>query len=175
MIGYHVPPAGDPDLRALEVAVAVLSRGRSSRLYRSLVRDRELALDYDVSIDELLDPGLAVAYLQARDGVPIAKVEAAYHVEVARLRSEPVRAAELARAQRFLVADHLRSIETVSGRGDRLAWCEAVLGDATRIDAYPGEIAAVRPRDVQRVASRHLRAANRTVVTLVPRDDAGEG
>jgi predicted Zn-dependent peptidase len=170
MIGYHIPRGRHPDIAALTIAVTILAEGRSSRLYRALVRGKEIALDYDFDLDELVDPGLAVAYLQARDDVPIARVEQAFHDEVDRLRDEEASRDELERARRVLLADTLRNRQTAAGRGDLLAWYEAIHGDARRVDTYAEEIRSVRVADVKRVVATYLDPRNRTVVTLHPTD-----
>jgi len=167
-LGYPVPSVGDPDLPALRVAAAVLEKGRSSRVFANLVEGNEIALDASVEIDELEESGLAVAYLQARDGVPLERVERAFHREIARLGHEGVAEEELDRAKAQLLAAHERAVETVSGRGEILGLHEMHHGNARAASEGAEALTRVRREEVRRVASQYFRPNNRTVVLLEP-------
>src|SRR5437868_12631244 len=87
--GYHIPADGDPDSYALVIASSILSDGRSSRIYRSLVYDKRLAVEADASGNFTEDPNLFFATLIMNQGAPLEAAEKALNTELLRMMTEP--------------------------------------------------------------------------------------
>ncbi len=88
-MGYHVPNLREPDSYVLEVIATILSGGKSSRLYQSLVREKRLVLSVDA--DHSLtsrDPSLFTLSAELLPGKEVAEVEKAFDQEVERLQKE---------------------------------------------------------------------------------------
>ena len=83
---WHAPATGHPDAEALDVASQILSGGRSSRLYRSLVYEAQKALGAEGAYWELADAGLFYAFAAVRPDAKIEDVERLFLAEIARLR-----------------------------------------------------------------------------------------
>lgn len=172
VMGYHVPNLHEPDAYVLEVIAAVLSLGKSSRLYRRLVQESQLALE--ASADNSLlsrDPDLfyVSATPLAEDGVT--RLEEALDAELERLQNEPVSAVELERAKNHLEATFVYSQDSIFYQALLLARFE-IASSWRKIDAYLEAVGAVSAADIQRVAKRYLTRRNRTVATLIPQPAA---
>jgi zinc protease len=158
------PAAADPDAPALEVASAILSSGKSSRLYHDLVYQQQLAADMVGEFDARQQPGLFIAGAILASGKTPDQGEAALVEELKRLRETPVSAAELARARNQLRASALGERETIEGRAFELGRALLLEGDAARANTDLDRLAQVSAADVQRVAIKYLDPAKRVTV-----------
>ncbi|MBI1987127.1 MAG: insulinase family protein [Nitrospinae bacterium] len=168
VMGYHVPNLREPDSYVLELIAALLAKGKSSRLYQSLVREKRLALD--VAADHSLlsrDPNLFSFTATPLPGKEAAEVERALDEEIARLQREPVGKYELEKAKNQLEAAFISGQDAIFKQAMLLAQHEIALGWKA-IDQYLPSIRKVSPEEIQRVASRYLIPQNRTVGVLVP-------
>jgi zinc protease len=157
VMSWQRPKLNHPDSAAFSVLSQVLSGGQSSRLYRSLVYERQLAQSAS-SIDfGLEDAGLFALQAIVASGKDIGDAETALAAEVARLRDQPVTAAELTEAQTELVAEMLRSRETPEGRANEIGRSLTSAGDPRWGDRYLAAVQRVTAADVQRVARQYLR------------------
>ncbi len=165
---WHAPATGHPDAEALDVASLVLSGGSSSRVYRKLVYEKQVALGAQGAYWELQDAGLFYAFASVRPGADIDEVERLFMTEIARLRDEPVRPDELAKAKRQIEVELLSGMETASEMAGRIAGEYVAFGRIRSIDERLRAYAAVTAEDVQRVARTYLRDDRRSVVHVVP-------
>jgi predicted Zn-dependent peptidase len=167
-IAYKAVDARHPDRPALDVLQTILGHGESSRLYRVIVRERELASDVDVSFNWGIDPELFWLYGQVRPGKTAKALAQAIEVEIAKLRDRPPDARELRKAKNILQADYVRGLSSVSGKANQLGFYEVVFGDHREMFKEVDRVEAVTAADVQRVARTYLVASERTTVELVP-------
>src|SRR6266705_6125369 len=100
LIGYHAPEVGHPDSYALKVAEAVLSTGKSSRLYQRLVERDQSVTKADASYHDHIDPSLFYFQAELKPGFELAEVEAAIYEEIEMVRRGLVSPAELEKAER---------------------------------------------------------------------------
>jgi zinc protease len=168
MIAYHVPESKSPDTAALEVMAALLSRGQSSRLYKRMVDQEQLALSVNAGIGDSFDPTLMTFSIQPRSGVDTARTEKALYEELERLQTTAPPAEELQKAKNELLAGQYRQMKTIAGRANALGRYEVFYGDYSKLFNADKEIEAVSAADVQRVARTYLTEKNRTVATLIP-------
>lgn len=152
------PVASDADYPAFAVAVAVLGRGKGSRLYQA-TREREgIGYSIDAAAPMLGRGGHMAAEVQCAGGDPgrRAKAAAALGGVFRSLQAEPPTAAECERARAFVVGDYLRSRERMGDRAFRLAWSEAV-GPGYSFDAeYPDLVRKVSDAEVAAAARKYL-------------------
>lgn len=166
--GYPAPNHRSEDAYPLEVLSAVLSGGRTSRLYRRLVYEERLALEAGGDYTRLtLDPDTFTFYVTVLPGRSVEEAERALTAEVERLRTELISEEELQRAQNQLEATYLFAQDSVFNRSATLARHELLGGWRLR-ETYLAGIRAVTREDVRRVAERHLVPERRTTAILLP-------
>ncbi|HEX8660977.1 MAG TPA: pitrilysin family protein [Brevundimonas sp.] len=156
--------ANHPDNAALEVLQAIMSRGDSSRLYQSLVYGKQLASNAGFGANSMEEDGSISVTATVARGKSMTDLEAALDVELARVRDEPVTAAELAEAKTELVASDLRQRETASGRAFMLGQAIVSENNPRAPDERLAAIQAVTTADVQRVARTYLNDQTRVAV-----------
>ncbi|MEY2985020.1 MAG: zinc protease [Cyanobacteriota bacterium] len=172
--GYHRPAVSDPDDAVYDVMATILSSGRTSRLYQSLVEQQQLALiaqGFNGFPGEKF-PNLMMFYAQSAPGQDLDDVSQALHAEIERLKTEPVTQVELERAQNLLQASVLRSLDSNTGMAELLVKYQVRTGDWRNLFNQLQAIANVTPADIQRVAQQTFRPENRTVGRILPEDDA---
>ncbi|HEU5316509.1 MAG TPA: pitrilysin family protein [Chloroflexota bacterium] len=165
-IAYHVPGADHPDTLPLWVLGSVLSTGRSSRLYKSLVMTG-LASSAGAGSAMTKDPYLFRISATARPDTDPPKLEAAALAEVESLISSGVSEAEVAKVQRQIKAGHVFSTEGVTSLARYLGQYEMAHG-WRRFETYLEDLARVTADDVLRVARTYLVERNRTVGWFLP-------
>jgi len=168
IMGYHVPNLQDPDSYVLEVIAAVLSGGKSSRLYQNVVQGKGLAFSVDAD-QPLLSKDPSLFYLSADPlpGKKVSEVEEALDQEVERLQKELVGERELGKVKNQLEAAFVYGQDSIFYQGMLLARRE-IASSWRAIDDYMPSIRKVSPADIQRVAERYLTPDNRAVGILLP-------
>ena len=168
MITCHIPRAGDSDNYALEVASNILSQGESSRIYRDLVYEKQMAVAAGGETLVLEDPGVFFFYTILQGGHTAEEGEKALLDEVQRLQSEPVSAEELAKAKNQIVSSLVFGRETVQQKADAIGYAAVVLGDVSLVNQQLPLYQKVTAEDVQRVARKYFRPENRNVIYMLP-------
>jgi zinc protease len=168
LLAYKGPAIGDADHTTMTVLSEVLFGGRASRLYRTLVVDRELATDVRGWVSTFRDPGLFECWATARGKHTTAELQQIMDEAFARMRSDVVPADELARAKARLELGMLQQLETIPGKAEQIGFFETVMGDPghafRRVEAFR----RCAPGDLRRVARRYLIDDARTIVRVVP-------
>ncbi|HXE79182.1 MAG TPA: pitrilysin family protein [Vicinamibacterales bacterium] len=175
VIAYHIPHDGHPDSYPLHIATKILSDGRSSRLYRSLVYEKRLAYAAFGGGNILEHPNLFFAVARVQPGRSPAEVEKALIEELDRLRNEPVTEHELQRAKNQFARDYILNRESIASKASQLAHAAVIHDDITTADGEFEIFANMTPADIQRAARAYFRPENRLVLTVVPRGPATSG
>jgi predicted Zn-dependent peptidase len=165
---YHKPAVTDPDTAVWVAIDDILATGRTSRLYRTLVRDRKLA----TRIDSLADfpgekyPNLWGVLVTPALGVRNDQVRDALHGELDRLSREDVTDQELARAKNRARATLLRSLRSNFGLAINLSERQRLFGDWRELFRSLDRLDQVTKADIRRVAGGAFHDTNRTVVMI---------
>ena len=160
-------PAYHPDEAALDILANVLSTGRGSRLQSNLVYGKELAQQVFASDGTSEIAGQFQINAIARPGKPLDEIEQEINKEVERVKNEGVTAEEVARAISAREAQAIFGLQTVLGKGSRLADYSGYLGKPNYFQADIDRYTKVTPEDVKRVANQYL-VANHLVMNYVP-------
>ncbi|MEM1368666.1 MAG: insulinase family protein [Cyanobacteria bacterium P01_H01_bin.15] len=170
LLGFHRPSIMDPDNAAYDVLAAILSNGRLSRLYKSLVQEQQVALTAQGFSGFPGDkyPNLLLFYASTAPGRTLDEVAVALEQEIDRLKTEPISEAELRRVQKQLRASILRQLDSNAGLARLLATYQVQTGDWRNLFNQLDAIGQVTPVDVQRIAQQTFTAANRTTARLFP-------
>ncbi len=168
--GYQRPSASDPNDAVYQMIAALLTGGRTSRLYQSLVEQQQLALGVDVSSTFPGDrySNLVLIYAQTAPGHTIDEVAAALDRELNRLKTEPISAAELEQVKTQTRAGLLQLLASNQGMASLLPEYEAKTGSWKNLFEELKTLEAVTEADVQQVANQLFRADNQTIGKLVP-------
>ena len=169
LIGFRKPTYPHPDDDVMDVIDALLSNGRTSRLYRTLVEEKQLAVSVSTSNGR---PGVRYDSLFTISAAPRAphttsEVEAAIYHELERLTVEPVSEFELEKVRNEVDADFVRGLQSNRGLAHRMAWAQTVLGDWRALQEFPARIRRVTKDDIMNCARRYFAKSNRTVAELV--------
>jgi len=172
LIAHKVPNGRDADLPALEMLDAILSSGKSARLYRALV-DQGIALSADAGTDLHRDLSLHTVYATLAPGATHDQVEEALLKEIAKIQTDGVTPQEISRVkQQFLAADAYKRDGTAGVAGELNEWI--AVGDWTLYVTFPQKVEAVTPADVQRVAKQYLKEDQSTTGWFVPKLQTAE-
>jgi zinc protease len=166
--GYHIPPDGHPDAYPLTIASMILSQGRSSRIYQSIVYDKQLAVEADASGNFTEDPNLFFAVLIMNRGASIEEGEKAMNAEIMRLTSEPVTDKELQKAKNSIRSDYTFGRESVQQKAGALGHAAVIHNDLSSINKEYDLFMKVTKEDIIRVAKAYLKPENRTVLIVNP-------
>jgi zinc protease len=169
------PKASDPNAPALKVLDAILSAGKSSRLYDSLVYDKQIAAEIYSNADLPAQPGNFMVGAVMASGHSIAEGEKALLAQVQALRDKPPTAAELDEAKNELIAGKLRERETIDGRGFALGYALRINGDAAKANTELADLKKVTAADVQRVARLYLDPGKRMTIRYRPESERPKG
>ncbi|WP_246050250.1 M16 family metallopeptidase [Neolewinella litorea] len=169
IMGYRTVERSNPDYYAISVMNQVLSQGQSSRLNKSLVDEKELAVQVGSFPASNQDPGLAIAYAIARPGTTDLKpVEQAFNAEIERLQNELITDRELQKLRNQIEVDAIAGYGSVAGIAESLADNEMFLGDANLINTETQRYLDVTKEDIRRVAREYYTPENRVVLYWLP-------
>ncbi len=170
LIGYKKGSVNDPDNAVYDAISDILSSGRTSRLYKSLVRDKKLAIQ---AAGFSGFPGDKYPNLFAFFAVP-AKDKTneeclnAIDEEIEKLKTEPVSAEDLKAVKTRARANLIRSLADNSGMAGELTYYQAITGDWRNLFKELDKIDAVTAADIQRAAKAVFVNTNRTIGTIEP-------
>jgi len=156
---WNVPAWGSPDADYLTLAASVLSTGKSSRLFKRLVFDEQIATDVDASVEAREIGGLFVIEAGVRPGTDPAKVERALDEQLARFLTAGPTPVELARAKTLVRSGFIRGVERIGGFGgksDVLAKGQVFAGRPDYYKVQLGRMAAASAAQVRGTAERWL-------------------
>lgn len=168
--GYHAPKLTDPDYVVYDIISSILSSGRTSRLYKSLVVEQQVALNAEGfnGFPGEKYPNLILFYALTAPGKNVDDVAASLSVELEKLKTEFVSEVELEQVKTQARAGLLRSLDSNMGMARLLATYEVNTGDWRNLFEQLDQIAAVTVEDVQRVAQETFTPENRTIGKLLP-------
>lgn len=166
--GYKTPDLKHPDSYALAVLEGILSSGKSSRLYRSLVYKKQIALYAGGDYDRIThDPSLFTVYAGVMPGKTPGEVEKALYAEIDVLKSRPVTDEELQKVKNQAEAGFIMAQDSVFYQAMLLGQYETV-ASWKLLERYVDGIRSVTKGDIQRVAKTYFAEENRTVGVLMP-------
>jgi predicted Zn-dependent peptidase len=171
IIGHRTPAQGSNDYYAMEMLNTLLSNGNSSRIYRSLVDEKQLAIQAGSFQFPLEDPGLGISYGIANMGVELTEIEKAIIEQIENVQNEPVTDQELKKLQNQMENQFVSQLSSVEGIAENLAVYETHFGDASLINTEINRYMAVTKEDIQRVAKQYFNEKNRLVLFWLPKSN----
>ncbi len=173
--GYHRPDFTDPDDPVFDAITDILSNGRVSRMYRSLVRDQRIAADAGgfTGMPGTKYPHLFAFYAVPTPGHTPEEMQKAIRAEIDKLRTQDVTDEELAMFKTRARADLLRGLANNTGLASQIAIFQARFGDWRELFRQLDRYDKVTKADIKRVAARTFVEENRTVGVIESTKPAG--
>jgi len=166
MIAYHTPEAKNEDYYALNILSSILSNGKSSRLYASLVDNQQLATMVFTDYGDSFDPGLFNIYAVANTNITSELIENAIYIEIDKIKEEGITEKELQKVKNQKLMEFYNQIEKIDGKSNNIGTYEVFFGDYKKMFDAPMNYNKVTIKDIQNVAKKYFSKSNRTVGVL---------
>lgn len=163
LIAYHTPEAKHEDYYALNILSSILSSGKSSRLYSSLIDKKQLATQVFAGYGESFDPTLFQIYAVANKNIAEADLEKAIYEELEKIQTAGITDAELQKIKNQKLMEFYEQVETINGKSNNIGTYEVFFGDYKKMFDAPASYNKVTAAEVQRVAKKYFTKSNRTV------------
>ncbi len=169
MIGYRTPNHASDDAYALTILESILSHGKTSRLYRSLVYEQKLALAVGAEYSLLqTDPDLFYCFAVVAPGQDTGLVERAVYAEIQKLQQEAPSEQELQRAKNQVEAAYIFGQDSNFRQAMLMGQAETTGAGWKQVEQFVKKLRDVKADDVTRVAQKYLVEDGRTVGILIP-------
>ena len=165
LIGYHKPSINHPDNAVFDAITEIVGIGRTSRLYKSLVKEKKIAVAASgfPGMPGNKYPSLFLFYAVPARGRTNQECEEAIYAEIDKLKNEPVLPEELEKAKTRSRAGLIRQLASNSGLASLLTFYEVITGDWRNLFKQLDDIDRVTAEDIQRVAKKYFTTKNQTV------------
>lgn len=171
MMAYHVPETQSEDYYALDILNSILGDGKSSRLYRSIVSDKQLSVRISTSMPYALDPTLFYFYAVCARDVKVEDLEAAIYQEIDKIVKEGVNQQELQKVKNKKLVNFYRRMSTIDGKANNIGTYEIYFGSYKKLFNAPMEYQKVTAEDIKTAAAKYLKKSNRTVGILKSKEE----
>jgi zinc protease len=169
---WHGPAVNDPDYFPLAVLEKALLSGQSSRLYKRLVREEQLAVNVRGGVSETIDPQLFTITARPGPGVDLDRLEAVIEEELAKVKAEGLTEAEIQKALNMTRSDFYFGLQSISGKASALGQAEILYGGFEKAFDRVEAFAAVKKDQIILAAKKYFTDANKTVGRLIPEGGA---
>ena len=174
-LAFRSPVFGTEGYYAASVTGAILGMRQGSRLYRSLVRERQIAADASAfTFDLAKGADLLIVDVTARPETSADKLEQEVEREIDDLVRDGVSAEEVERAVALIQTDMVTAMQSASERADRISMFATLLGDPSLVNAQAARYNAVTMNTVNEFVREHLGRDNRAKLIYVPRVESEE-
>ncbi len=169
IIGYHKPTMPSHDDYVFDIIESILTRGRTSRFYKTIIDAKGLAERVQAAsgMPGARYPNLFAIFGTPRDLHTCAEVEAEIYQEIENIKQMPISREEFEKTKNQLQADFVRGLASNSGLASKLSYYEILAGDYRYLTDYLKVIGKITPEDIMTVAKKYLTKENRTVAKLV--------
>lgn len=151
-VAFKMPGRLDEDYYAFDLLSDIMSRGQSSRLYNSLLKEQKLFSDINAYISSSLDPGLFIVEGKLVEGVTTEQAEKAIWAELDQLKNELVTENELTKVKNKVESVLVFSEMSLLDKAMNLAYYE-LLGDAALLNQEAAEFLKVTADDIKRISN----------------------
>ena len=167
MISYHVPESKSQEYYALSLLNSILSSGNTSRLFKNLVDEKQLATMVYTDMSYSFDPFLFTIYAVCNDGIVPDSLENAVYEEINKVISEGITEQELQKVKNQKVMEFYKAMETINGKSNTIGTYELFFGDYAKLFDAADEYKKVTPEKIVEAAKKYFTKTNRTVGFLI--------
>ncbi len=172
LMGYHTVAQDHPDAKALQLLGSIISSGRTSRLYKRMVEEDQLALAVQAfnGFPGTKYQSMFLTFAVPNRGLGVDTLETVIHEEIQKVKDGAITQEELDRARTNARASLVRSLDSNSGLAQSFAATEAQQGDWRKVFTDLDKLNEVTLEDLQRVANTYFTKDNLTVGAIVTQD-----
>lgn len=163
---YHVPESNSTDYYSLSLLSSILSTGNTSRLYSSLVDQKQLATEVWTYYGESLDPYVFMIYSICNDEITPLQVENVIYDELEIIANDGISETELQKVKNQKLMEFYRVMETINGKANQIGTYQLFFGDYKKLFDAPNEYQKVSIDDIKNVVKKYFNKNNRTVGIL---------
>ena len=167
-MGWITPPVFQKGDAESNLFSQILGGGKSSRLYKSLVYEKQIAQDVSTSTEETRLGSIFELIVTAKPEVKPEDLEKAIDAELAKLQAEGPSAAEVERARNVTETALVRGLERTNGVANRLNYYNQFLGNPDYFSKDLARFDAVTPAEIKQTAQTIFKKDARAVVYAVP-------
>jgi len=168
IMAYPAPEQYSDDYYAMEMLNTILATGQSSRIYKSLVDDKKVALVAQSIQLAQESAGMNVLFGIANMGASLEDMEAAFDTEIEKIKTELISERDFQKIRNQQESSFVFNFASNAGIASALATYEGFQGDANLINTEIDRYLAVTREDIQRVAKKYLNKENRLVISWLP-------
>jgi zinc protease len=169
---FHAPACASPDFRPLGILESALLSGESSRLYKRLVRDEQLAIGVGGGMSETIDPQLFTIDVKPRPGADLARIEAVIEEELGKIKAGGITEKEFQKALNEVRTGFYAGLQSIAGKAGQLGHFEIYYGGFEKLFTVMDDYAAVKIPQVRDAAQKIFTENNKTVGRLIPEGGA---
>lgn len=167
-IGYRTPKQGTKDAYAMDMLSTILSDGQSSRLYKSIVDDKQLGVVVQSFPFTLENAGLFITFGLANAGVDLGEFTGAIDAEIDLVTKELISERDYTKIQNQLESSFISRNGSMAGIAESLADYHVYLGDADLVNTEIKKYQSIDREYLREVAKKYLRSENRVVLYYLP-------
>jgi predicted Zn-dependent peptidase len=168
-IVYHIPQAMTSDSDALSMLGQILSSGRSSRMYDTIVRQKQLSQSVSAYAGQNRGPSLFRVSGMVMPGKSVADLEKAIYEEIDKVKAGPIEPWEVEKVRNVALRGFVGTLTSSLSRALSLAQYAVFYNDPGLLNTRYQRLSSITAADVQRVAKQYLTPENRTVVITNPK------
>jgi predicted Zn-dependent peptidase len=173
LYAYAGVKKGAPDSYALDLLTTILGTGKSSRLYRDMVDEKQLAVEVEAFPISLESGGITGLLAIAHPTVTMDQVAAEFDKQIADVQNNGVTQEEFEKALNQIKTQTAKAFTSALDKAEALAESETYFGDPGRINTEMDRYLAVTRDDIKRVAQQYLDAKHRIVLKYVTPSKGG--
>ena len=174
-VSYKIPPGNTTDWYALYVLGEILSTGQSSRLYQSLVRDKQVAVQVGAGTFERRGPSLFLVDVFVTPGKDPKEVEKLVIDELEKLKTELVTDAELQKVRMAVKRSKVEQLQGTLYRAQALGEYAVFYNDPNVINTGNDKLMNITKEQIRNAVRTYVTANNRTVLTTIPKPKPAGG
>ena len=171
---YHIPEVGAEDYYPIRMLTTLLSGGRSSRLYKTLVDSTQKAVYVGAFPAALEDPGLFISVAIANQGVDSDELKKLIDGEIDKVKNKLISDEEMQKLKNQVETDYVNQNATDAGIAENLAYYYTIYGNTGAINTELNKLMSVTKKDIKRVADKYLKDSNRLVLYYLPNKKGGQ-
>ncbi len=165
---FPLPFIGHEEMYAADLLSDILSSGKSARLYRSLIHEKQICQDAFAALLPLEKSSLFIVMVTAKPGISIEKVEEETLKEIDYLVNGEISDYEIERVKNQLAVRKVNELQTVMTKADLLNQFSTYFKDANKINNDIDQYLGIDKKKLQKTAEKYLQKENRSVLTFIP-------